>query len=177
MDLGLRQLDRRQGWRGISRRVQHGDDPSTWASEAWEAGIEREGVYDAVVMTVDKAVAQVRVADYTGSLGPEQIKWTKKSRPSDVFSAGDIIRVRVVSIDDTDQATFSLEQEPLAEAALVAIDPATSWIARRMSCSIEDENAAMSAPVGAPNRSRRSLTRPPRSAWPRGSGAAAPRAG
>ena len=128
MDLGLRQLDRRQGWRGISRRVQQGDDPSTWTSEAWEPAIEPDRVYDAVVMNVDKDLAKVRVAEFEGSLGPKQVKWTGKSRPSDLFAAGDIIRVRIVSTDGTGQATFSLEQEPLVEAALVAIDPATGEV-------------------------------------------------
>lgn len=128
MDVGLRQLDRRQGWRGVTRRVQKGDDPSTWTSEVWEYGIDPDEVYDAVVMSVAPDQAQVRVADYVGSLGPKQVEWTGKSRPADLFAAGDIIRVRVLAIDGEGQAEFSLEQEPLAEAALVAIDPATGEV-------------------------------------------------
>lgn len=128
MDLGLRQLDRRQGWRGVTRRVQKGDDPTTWTSDAWEYGIDPDEVYDAVVMRVAPEQAHVRVANYEGSLGPKQVEWTGKSRPTDLFAAGDIIRVRVLAIDGEGQARFSLEQEPLAEAALVAIDPATGEV-------------------------------------------------
>jgi penicillin-binding protein 1A len=128
MDLGLRQLDRRQGWRGVTRRVQKGDDPLSWESEGWEAGIDVNAVYDAVVLEVDATRARVRVAGYEGTLGPDEVKWTGKTKPDAVLGAGDIIRARVLSIDDSGGATFSLEQEPLAEAALVAIDPATGEV-------------------------------------------------
>jgi penicillin-binding protein 1A len=108
--------------------VQQGDDPATWESDDWQDGIEPDRVYDAVVMETTPERAVARVGRYEGPLAAEQVKWTGKSKPGDLFSAGDIIRVRVRSVTEDGKATFSLEQEPLAEAALVAIDPATGEV-------------------------------------------------
>ena len=128
MDTGLRQLDRRQGWRGVTRRVPQGVDPLLWQPEDWLAGIRPGEVHDGVVVAVDAAVARVRVLDHEGRLGQEEIEWTRKARPDAILSRGDVVRVRVVELGQDGAAKLTLEQEPLAEAALVALDPSTGEV-------------------------------------------------
>jgi penicillin-binding protein 1A len=128
LDRGLRQLDRRQGWRGVSRRVPDGEDPLIWESGDWEAGIRPGEVHDAVVVEVDAERARMRVAAYEGVLERDQIKWTKIDRPNELLATGDIVRVRVVSTDDQGGADLTLEQEPIVEAALIALDPASGEV-------------------------------------------------
>jgi len=128
MDFGLRQLDKRQGWRGVTRRVPDDADPAQWSPESWAAGLELGRVVDGVVIAVDKDGATVRVGPYTGTLGPEQIEWTRESDPRQLLRSGDVIRVRLEQVADETAARLSLEQEPAVEAAIVAIEPATGAV-------------------------------------------------
>jgi penicillin-binding protein 1A len=128
MDYGLRQLDKRQGWRGISLTVPAGEDPAVWESPTWQAGILEGRVLDGVVLAVDGNEATVRVGPHAGILGKDEIAWTRRKKPSSFLSPGDVLRVRMRSIEDDGSARLSLEQEPLAEAALVAIDPSTGEV-------------------------------------------------
>jgi penicillin-binding protein 1A len=127
MDSGLRQLDRRQGWRGATSRVPEGEDPGTWQSPSWAGGIRVGEVQDGVVVAVDARAARIRVGEREGLLGPKEIEWTRKQRPNALLEIGDVVRVRVVS-DEGQRLELTLEQEPIAEAALVALDPTTGAV-------------------------------------------------
>lgn len=128
MDLGLRQLDRRQGWRGVAQRLAPEDDSASWSSPGWEPVVEVGRVYDGVVMAVTTTSATVRVGRHLGPLGKDAIRWTGESRPDRLLTAGDLIRVRLVALAEDGTASFTLEQEPLVEAALIVLEPATGAV-------------------------------------------------
>jgi penicillin-binding protein 1A len=128
LDYGLRSLDKRQGFRGVQQRLPDGEDPGQWQAPSWTSPIETGKVYDGLVLSADAQHAVVRVADVEGSLGPDEIAWTKIKNPGELLRAGDLIDVRVIELDDAGVATLSLEQEPLVEAALIALDPATGAV-------------------------------------------------
>jgi len=128
VDSGLRQLDKRQGWRGIDRRVPEDSSVEVWEPSSWNREFEVGQVTDGVVLAVDDAQATVRVGAYRGTLGPDEIRWTRKKTPDRLLSAGDVIRVRIESIDEEEPIRIALEQEPQVEAALVAIDPRSGAI-------------------------------------------------
>ncbi|HXV76931.1 MAG TPA: PBP1A family penicillin-binding protein [Candidatus Polarisedimenticolaceae bacterium] len=128
MDVGLRQLDRRQGWRGVTQRVPDGEDPLIWQSADWAAGIRPGEVHDGIVIDVDSERARVRVASYEGNLTRERIAWTAIARPDKLLDVGDVVRVRVESTDEQGRARLTLEQEPLAEAAIVVLEPTSGAI-------------------------------------------------
>ena len=128
MDLGLHQLDRRQGWRGVSARVPAGEDPQTWAPPSWSEDPAVGVVHDGVVTAVEPGKATVRVGPYSGALAEEQIRWTKTADPSELLEVGDRIRVRLLAVAEDGSAELALEQEPIVEAALIAIEPATGAI-------------------------------------------------
>jgi penicillin-binding protein 1A len=128
MDAGLRELDRRQGWRGGTGRVPDGEDPSTWRPASWNRAPLVGDVSDGIVTDVEGDVATVRVGDWSGSLGREETAWTARHGRRAQFTAGDIVRVRVKDVDEDGTAVLSLEQEPLVEAALVALEPSTGAV-------------------------------------------------
>jgi penicillin-binding protein 1A len=128
MDVGLRQLDRRQGWRGVHERVPDGEDPEVWEAPSWSAGIEEGRVYQGVVLAMKDGRARVRVDGYAGELGAEEIGWTGAKKIDALLRAGDVVRVRVLRASEDGVATLALEQEPEVEAALVAMEPATGAI-------------------------------------------------
>ncbi len=125
---GLRGLDKRQGWRGVSETVPDGEDPAEWELEAWENDPEPGSVHDGVVVSVSGTRAGVRVGPYTGMLGPEQIAWTGEKSAGSILHAGDIIQVRLVRVREDGSAELELEQEPVVEGALVVLDPSSGAV-------------------------------------------------
>jgi penicillin-binding protein 1A len=128
IDAGLRELDRRQGWRGVTRRVPEEADLATWEPESWRHGLVPGGVHDGVVVAVDDDRATVRLGAYAGRLDRKAVAWTKTSSLDALLDPGDVIRVRLVELLDEQTARITLEQEPEAEAALVALDHSTGAV-------------------------------------------------
>jgi len=127
---GLRTLDKRQGFRPIKENVlKDGGDLATFTHVTWtkppSAGRLRWGV----VTEVTRKAATVKLGEYTAHFGPEGIDWTQKSIPNQVLKVGDVSPFLVVSIDEPKkELKVKLDQEPLVEGALLAIDPATGEI-------------------------------------------------
>ncbi len=121
--LGLRQLDKRQGWRGRIDKVAAGGSPESWASASWREGVREGDTYDGVVLQTHRGRARVRVGAIEGFLDADGVAWTGRADPAAFLRRGDVLRVRIVSAKIPGHATFALEQEPKVEGALVAIDP------------------------------------------------------
>ena len=127
---GLRTLDKRQGFRPIKENVlKDGGDLATFTHVTWtkppSAGRLRWGV----VTEVTRKAATVKLGEYTAHFGQEGIDWTQKSIPNQVLKVGDVSPFLVVSIDEPKkELKVKLDQEPLVEGALLAIDPATGEI-------------------------------------------------
>ncbi len=128
MDFGLRQLDKRQGWRGVAGQVPPGEDPATWEPPSWKEGLETGDVAEGVVASVGKEAAVVRIGEYTGRITKKNSAWTRVKSLPRLLKAGDLVEVRLLAVSKSGEAEIRLEQEPEAEAALVAIDPATGEI-------------------------------------------------
>ncbi len=128
MDLGLRELDKRQGWRGVKVRVPPGQSPETWDPPSWRDGVKPGDVTDAVVVSVSEAHARVRAGPYRGTLGPDEIAWTGRTYASSLLKPGDVVRVRIEPGERGGAPAFLLEQDPRVEAALVALDPASGAV-------------------------------------------------
>jgi len=129
IDDGVRELDRRQGWRGVTARVPDGEDPGVWTPpEGWKDEPEPGRVHDGIIVAVEEGRAVVRLGTYEAELGPQEIKWTGESDPAALFAVGDMVQVRLKGVGEDRAATVELEQEPLVEAALVALDPSTGHV-------------------------------------------------
>jgi penicillin-binding protein 1A len=128
VEQGLRELDKRQGWRGRVGKVEAGQQPEAWAAPSWREGVQEGGTYDAVVLETSRGRAKVRVGRLSGALDADSVAWTGRKDPAAIVRRGDVVRVRVVSAKIPDHAVFALEQEPKVEGALVAIDPQTGAV-------------------------------------------------
>ncbi|MCP3982443.1 MAG: PBP1A family penicillin-binding protein [bacterium] len=128
VELGLREHDKRQGFRPIEERVPEGEDPEIWHSPAWERDIEPGDVTEGVVVAVDDGSAHVRIDAWSGTLGSGEIAWTGFDEPSEFLTVGDRIQVRLLDLPDEGDVPLELEQAPLAEGALVAIEPSTGAV-------------------------------------------------
>jgi penicillin-binding protein 1A len=97
----------------------------TWENQALEAG----DVYDAIVLSVMRTEAVVRVKNALGRMTNKNIGWTKARSLDALIKRGDVIQVKVNSLDETaKEARVSLDQKPLRNGGFVVIEPQTGQI-------------------------------------------------
>ena len=127
---GLRAYDKRRGWRKPTRNVV--TDQQTieqYKDERWNRGFAVGDIVPAVVVTAPKTgAARLRIGKTHADLERAGFSWTRKASPADLFKPGDLIEVAITKIDDAGVPTVTLEQTPLAEGALLAIDNKTGQI-------------------------------------------------
>jgi penicillin-binding protein 1A len=135
IDNGLRQVARRRGiWRKPARNVvAEGHAVDTFRHDRWARAIAVGDIVPAVVVSVEPkeskvATATVRFGSHTAELTRASYQWTRRTHAADLVRPGDLIEVGVAKLDDNGKATITLEQQPLIEGALVAIDNRTGQV-------------------------------------------------
>jgi penicillin-binding protein 1A len=128
IERGLRRYDKRHGYRRAKRNVlAEGHTLEDFKDDRWARRIAVGDTVPAVVTAVGKpaaaGAARLRVGPYQAELTREGYAWTRRTSATDLFKPGDLIEVQISKLDEAARtATVTLEQTPLAEAALVAID-------------------------------------------------------
>ncbi len=150
LDEGLRALDRRRGFRKPARNlVTEGIDLVHYKDDRWDGPRAVGQVLPAVVIAANPRGAKaardgsaaaggpplapgavrVRIGDQTADLDRQAIAWTRRASASDILHVGDLIEVRVRAIDpETGALTVMLDQTPLVDGALLAMDNRTGQI-------------------------------------------------
>lgn len=144
---GLRELDKRQGWRGPLAHIQITKDftpPEDFPELHTPHAALVNNVYRALVTKVTKKDVQLLIGNtFKGTISMEDMVWARRrlTKPNDVSSVtvkdsatplqllkvGDIIEVAPKN-GDLESGVFLLEQTPVVEGALTAIDPRTGAI-------------------------------------------------
>jgi penicillin-binding protein 1A len=135
----LREMDKQKGWRKDKRNLlaEAKEKPAEgqtdleveWLDRWITASAEVNEVTDAIVLSVSRTEATVKVKRYTGTLSNKGIAWTKTNNLEKLMSRGDVIQVRINSIDEAaNELKVSLEQDPILEGAFLVIDPRTGQI-------------------------------------------------
>jgi len=129
---GLANYERRHGWHGkLLNVIAQGQKLDKYADPDWDEEPEVNGYIHALITGVSPDAAEVRFGRYTATLAPADLAWispkTKLKLP-DILRAGDIVYVKVLSLDADGKARVGLEQDTGTEGALVAIDNATGEI-------------------------------------------------
>ncbi len=137
---GLHAYDRRHGWRGNLPNIftqnsgsqnSGGPNPSArldaYQNEEWRGTPAKGDYIPGLVMAVEPTFATIRVGTYHAMLTPTDFAWTGKKSPSQLLKVGDVV---VVSIKEVAGSTLhvQLEQQPVAQAALLAIDNPTGEV-------------------------------------------------
>ena len=122
VDRGLRRVDKRRGFRKPRRNViAEGQTVDTFKHGRWARRMTAGDIVPAVVQSVNSAGAQVRIGPLHAVLDKAGIQWTRRTSPALLFKAGDLIDVELTRVDGA-IVTVTLEQTPLVEGALVAIN-------------------------------------------------------
>ncbi|HMK60066.1 MAG TPA: PBP1A family penicillin-binding protein [Dissulfurispiraceae bacterium] len=136
---GLREVDKRRGWRGP---VAHKDNIKEQGTESSVSFTANAGdISTGTVISVSPKEAVVKSRGITGKLLVSDAKWAsavldktsgklkyiKNFKLTDILKQGDVILVRFKT-GGSKNILFSLDQEPDIEGAVVALEPSTGYI-------------------------------------------------
>ncbi len=148
LDAGLRKFDKRRGFRKPRRNLlDEGRSIEQHREGRWERPIAPGQVVPAVVVAIGTGkkagpaqgplaarpipagAVRLRIGRYAADLTKAGIAWTGRTSPSQLLRPGDLIDVSVQVVDEAAAAlTVSLDQTPLVDGALLALDNKTGQI-------------------------------------------------
>jgi penicillin-binding protein 1A len=128
----LREMDKQKGWRKDKKNLlKEGKNKleDVWLDSWVSSSTEENEVTDAVVLSVTRNEALLRVKRYTGRMANNDIAWTRTNSLDKLIERGDIIQVKIKKIDEEKKELFvSLDQDPLVEGGFLAVDPRSGQI-------------------------------------------------
>jgi penicillin-binding protein 1A len=126
---GLHAYDRRHGWRGNLPNIlrDHLGELDTYQSDDWKGKIQTGDYVTALVTAVEPTYAWLKIGAYRAMLTPSDFSWTGHRSAAELLKPGDLAVVQIKELTGH-TATVQLEQQPKAQAALLAIDNATGEI-------------------------------------------------
>jgi penicillin-binding protein 1A len=145
---GLRDIDKRQGYRGPIATKSPEELVTQIKSEGnvvTTAELREGDLVEGVVSSVDSESATVTAGGLRGKILSADLAWAKKrlkgpdllkdvefspnARPQDILHVGDVIKVGIKKLDrKSGQVLFTLEQDPVVEGALLSLDPKTGAV-------------------------------------------------
>jgi len=128
----LREIDKLRGWRKDKRNLlqeEKVDLKRAWLPGWRLAPLKPGDIVQAIVLSVTKKEAQVRIRDYEGLITNRDIAWTRTDNLEKLVQPGDVIQIEIKEVDEASKKfVASLDQEPLLEGAFLAIEPQTGEI-------------------------------------------------
>ncbi len=143
MEAGLRDLDKRQGFRGPLRTLSSNELNDALKRQAMRNPLPPNQIVEGIILSKDdsKKVFTVWVEDRRGVLTYAEAAWAlnvkptptykpqKVKDPSGLLKTGDVVYVRVKDDSKKDQpVVVTLEQEPTVQGALLCVDPQTGYV-------------------------------------------------
>jgi penicillin-binding protein 1A len=121
--------ERRHGWKGhLKNVVRDGDKLQAWQDPDWQQPITPSEYVHGLVVDIGLQFAKIKLGRLTAQIGPAELKWTQVKLPRKILSVGDVVYVKVLSVNNDETARVSLEQDSGVQGALLAIDNATGDI-------------------------------------------------
>lgn len=146
---GLARYDKRHGFRGAIRHLSNSEDIAKFTEKQVKKlkrnPIEEDKTYEGLVTQLDseEGIITVFVGDKYGTIIKKDYNWARKFNPTTdnpdgsiiipvlkLLNVGDVISVKVRTFGDeeSDPMELTLEQEPIVEGALLAMEPQTGFV-------------------------------------------------
>lgn len=134
---GLRELDKRQidpmkktAYRGALKHINL-EEMNNLEDFDWGFNIEEVPkvgtIITGVVEGIDDEQASLKVQRFKGVMKKSGMKWAfgegGPQKPADLFAIGDVVKTKVLKDRKNNILELALEQDPMVQGALVAIDP------------------------------------------------------
>jgi penicillin-binding protein 1A len=126
---GLRRIDKRHGFRAPRRNViADGQTIDGFKQSRWDRPMHDGDIVPAVVRSADAAAIDARAGALRVTIDKKGFGWTSKAG-NQLVKPGDVIEIRLGVVDPTAQTVSgTLEQPPLVEGAILAIDNRTGQV-------------------------------------------------
>jgi len=126
---GLHAYDRRHGWRGNLPNIlrDHLGTIEKYDNDDWHAPIAKGDYVTGLVTEVRPTFASIKMGAIHAMLTPADFAWTGQKSVEKLLKVGDLVVVHINELLGT-TAEVQLEQQPTAQAALLAIDNANGEI-------------------------------------------------
>jgi penicillin-binding protein 1A len=126
---GLHAYDRRHGWRGNLPNIlaENSGTLDSYQNDDWRGSIQKGDYVTGLVTTVEPTFATIKIGAIHAMLTPADFAWTGRKSPPQLLKVGDLVDVQITELAGN-TARVQLEQQPAAQAALVAIDNPTGEI-------------------------------------------------
>jgi penicillin-binding protein 1A len=130
LDEGIRRVDHLHGFRKPKRNVI--DEKHTvegFKHPRWEQPFSVNDIVPALVTDTDASAMHLRAGGYRVTIDKKGFAWTRKTAPSQLVRRGDLVEARLLTLDPVARtATAAIDQPPLVEGAVLAIDNRTGQI-------------------------------------------------
>jgi penicillin-binding protein 1A len=129
IESGLRMIDKRRGWRRDKPNIAaQTHDLAAYRNDRWRSPIAADDIVPALVMSVAPTSARLKIGAQVVDLKNDGFGWTHRAPPA-LFKVGDLVDVRIAKIDTSGKIeSVALEQRPMVQGALLAIDNRTGEI-------------------------------------------------
>ena len=126
---GLHSYDRRHGWRGNLPNILQNNLGSLdkYQNEEWRNSLQKGDYVTGLVTVVQPTFATIKIGQYRAMLTPADFSWTGRKAPAQLLKVGDLVNVSIKEVAGN-TVRVQLEQQPAAQAALLAIDNPTGEI-------------------------------------------------
>src|ERR1700730_3498566 len=126
---GLHSYDRRHGWRGNLPNIlrNHLGTLERFQSDDWPGSIQKGDYMTGLVTAVAPTYAWIKLGPCRAMLTPADFAWIGHKSPADLLKVGDLVMVSIKQVNGV-AAEVQLEQQPMTQAALLAVDNPTGEI-------------------------------------------------
>ena len=129
---GLREYDKRHGWRGVERNLieQGVQNLEAYELPDWKLPIRPNDTVPGIVLSTSLGSAVVKIGTYRAVLAPADVAWTgAKASPDMLLKTGDVALFQVRATDPkAKKIEVMLDQVPKVQGALVSIEPRSGEI-------------------------------------------------
>jgi len=127
---GTAKYERRHGWKGnLQNVVLAGLDAEIYKHPDWVSRVEPGDYVHGMVTQVHGKEAVVKVGtQQIVMMGPEDWKWTQNNAADEFLKNGDLVYVRIESMDAFGQGKATLQQDSGAQASMMAINNANGEV-------------------------------------------------
>jgi len=128
---GLREYDKRHGWRGPEKNLLKEDvqDLESYELKDWKYAIRTNDIVPGIVLALSKGTATVKIGTYRAQVTPQDIAWTQAKTVDEILHPGDVALFQIRSMTPAEKkVTVTLEQKPKVQGSFLAIQPKTGEI-------------------------------------------------
>jgi penicillin-binding protein 1A len=127
LDKGVRRLDKKQGWRPIKTKLSE-EQIKIYRDPEWNSEMYAGKIVKGIAMNVTDRMATIRIGEQEVPLLADGWGWTHRKSATELLTVGDLTDFKIQEVEDGKITAVSLDQVPLVDGALIAMDIKTGKI-------------------------------------------------